>query len=127
MIHQAGETGGLRLPSITNAFAMRCASGGLRSVDEGFCSRRRIPAGRRRCAPVRGWFLSTFGLALMFALAGCAVGPQYKGPPPTNLSGLHNSPAVAARPTTASAPPLETWWTGFHDPVLDRIVERALR
>jgi NodT family efflux transporter outer membrane factor (OMF) lipoprotein len=65
-------------------------------------------------------------VALGLALAACAVGPQYKGPPQSQLTELHNAAPVAARPTDIPSPPVETWWTGFRDPVLTRIVERAL-
>jgi NodT family efflux transporter outer membrane factor (OMF) lipoprotein len=64
--------------------------------------------------------LVSAGVALV--LAGCAVGPQYKGPPTTPLAEFHN----ASRQTGNIAPPVETWWTGFGDPVLTRIVDRAL-
>jgi NodT family efflux transporter outer membrane factor (OMF) lipoprotein len=66
------------------------------------------------------------GLCIAAAVSGCVVGPQYKGPPATNLTDFHNAPAVATRQTDSPAPPLETWWTGFRDPVLTRIVDRAL-
>jgi len=65
-------------------------------------------------------------VAAAWVVAGCAVGPQYKGPPSTQLAAFHNSPAVATRQTEAPPPPVETWWTGFRDPVLTRIVDRAL-
>jgi len=78
----------------------------------------------RRGALRRAPGLSVLGLAL--ALAGCVVGPQYKGAPSAHLMDLHNVPAVAARQTDIPPPPVETWWTGFRDPVLTRIVERAL-
>src|SRR5581483_4000709 len=57
---------------------------------------------------------------------GCAVGPQYKGAPAVGLVDFHNEGALQARRTEAPPPPMEAWWTGFHDPVLTRIVERAL-
>jgi NodT family efflux transporter outer membrane factor (OMF) lipoprotein len=66
------------------------------------------------------------GLCVAAAVSGCVVGPQYKGPPATSLTAFHNSPAVQTRATDAPAPPVETWWTGFRDPVLTRIVDRAL-
>jgi hypothetical protein len=66
------------------------------------------------------------GLGIAVSLSGCAVGPQYKGPPATKLTDFHNSAAIDSRHTEAPAPPVETWWTGFDDPVLTRIVERAL-
>ncbi|HEY0181604.1 MAG TPA: efflux transporter outer membrane subunit [Rhodopila sp.] len=57
-------------------------------------------------------------------LAGCEVGPDYQAPA-AGLTAFHNAPAVAARPETAP-PPLDAWWTGFNDPALTRIVQRAL-
>jgi NodT family efflux transporter outer membrane factor (OMF) lipoprotein len=66
------------------------------------------------------------GLSTAACLSACTVGPQYKGPPATNLTDFHNSAAVDSRQIEAPAPPFETWWTGFRDPVLTHIVERAL-
>jgi NodT family efflux transporter outer membrane factor (OMF) lipoprotein len=64
---------------------------------------------------------------LAFALlAGCAAGPKYR-PPATELQPLHNAAAIAARLPAAGAPALDTWWQGFNDPELTRIVERALK
>ncbi len=65
-------------------------------------------------------------LGLGLALAGCVVGPQYKGPPATNLSSFHNREAVESRQIQTPSPPMDTWWVGFNDPVLTRIVDRAL-
>jgi NodT family efflux transporter outer membrane factor (OMF) lipoprotein len=75
----------------------------------------------RTCPPTLA-----IGLGIAAALSGCVVGPQYKGPPATNLTDFHNTPAVQNRQTDTPAPHVETWWTGFRDPVLTRIVERAL-
>jgi NodT family efflux transporter outer membrane factor (OMF) lipoprotein len=69
---------------------------------------------------------ATWGFALLLGLAACTVGPQYKGPPETHVADFHNTTAIENRQTNTPAPPVETWWTGFHDPVLTRIVERAL-
>jgi len=66
------------------------------------------------------------GLGFAVSLSGCVVGPQYKGPPATKLTDFHNGATIDSRQTEAPAPPVETWWTGFDDPVLTRIVERAL-
>jgi len=65
-------------------------------------------------------------LALTLAAAGCEVGPQYQGPPAQNLPQFHNAAAIAGRRTSTPPPRLETWWRGFDDPVLTRVVERAL-
>jgi NodT family efflux transporter outer membrane factor (OMF) lipoprotein len=42
------------------------------------------------------------------------------------LQPYHNAPAIEGRANAAAAPVLDTWWTGFNDPALTRIVERAL-
>src|SRR5258708_38736209 len=66
--------------------------------------------------------------ASIFVLGGlsaCEVGPDYSAPQPA-LSAFHNEGAVAARGAHLPAPVLDTWWTGFRDPELTRIVERAL-
>lgn len=76
--------------------------------------------------PTRVLGLGTFVFGLVSAIAGCAVGPQYKGPPPAQLADFHNRPAIEGRQIDVPAPPVETWWTGFRDPVLTRIVDRAL-
>ena len=72
-------------------------------------------------------FLSIcLGVVLSAALAGCEVGPRYEGPPDTHLTNFHNGTAVAARQVDGASPALETWWDGFQDPALTRIIERAL-
>jgi NodT family efflux transporter outer membrane factor (OMF) lipoprotein len=63
-------------------------------------------------------------VAIAILLAGCAVGPKYVAPS-THLEPFHN--AVAASSDSTKAPALDTWWTGFDDPMLITIVERALK
>jgi outer membrane protein TolC len=58
-------------------------------------------------------------------VAGCSVGPRYKQPV-TKLQPYHNAPAIESRTAAPPAPALDTWWTGFNDPALTKIVERAL-
>jgi NodT family efflux transporter outer membrane factor (OMF) lipoprotein len=58
-------------------------------------------------------------------LTGCTVGPKYR-PPSVQLQPFHNAPAIAGRATDSATPPLDTWWTGFQDPELRRIIQRAL-
>jgi NodT family efflux transporter outer membrane factor (OMF) lipoprotein len=57
-------------------------------------------------------------------LAACAAGPDY-APPATSLAGFHNAALVDGR-TAKTAPPLDKWWTGFDDPILASLVDRAL-
>jgi len=68
---------------------------------------------------------TTSGLILSVLMAGCAVGPDYTAPK-VELVPFHNSDAVASRPANMAAPRLDLWWSGFNDPMLDKIVQRAL-
>lgn len=65
------------------------------------------------------------GLIVSAAIAGCAVGPDYVAPK-TTMVPFHNTEAVANRQTTLPAPKLDSWWTGFNDPMLEKVVQRAL-
>ncbi len=63
-----------------------------------------------------------------FALAACAVGPDYVAPPPPRASSgpllSAADPALAA--AFAPAAPLpDDWWRLYDDPVLDRLVADA--
>src|SRR5258708_11699884 len=62
-------------------------------------------------------------LAFVALVEGCSVGPRYKAPAPA-IPPFHNQPRMGA--DGASAPPLDTWWEGFGDAELTRIVQRAL-
>jgi NodT family efflux transporter outer membrane factor (OMF) lipoprotein len=64
-------------------------------------------------------------LAGIASLSGCAVGPAYVAPQASMPAAYQGAPASAARQATA-APALDTWWEGFHDPALQRIVTRVL-
>src|SRR6266576_1955896 len=66
-----------------------------------------------------------FALALTAGMTGCAVGPKYRRPT-VKLQPFHNAPSIETRTASLPAPPLDHWWTGFHDPELTRIVKRAL-
>lgn len=52
-------------------------------------------------------------------LAGCTVGPDYHPP----IVGL--TPAYMASGAIAAERPDTTWWSGFGDPILEDLVERA--
>jgi NodT family efflux transporter outer membrane factor (OMF) lipoprotein len=67
-----------------------------------------------------------FGSLMVSAfLAGCAVGPDYVAPD-TQMAPFHNAKVVAERQATLPAPSLDSWWTGFNDPELVKVVQRAL-
>jgi outer membrane protein TolC len=61
--------------------------------------------------------------AIVVGLAGCAVGPEYNRPDMT-LEAFHSVGGVT--PQSPPAPSMDAWWSGFNDPELNRIIERAL-
>jgi hypothetical protein len=63
-------------------------------------------------------------LLLSTALAACTVGPDFCTPK-TELAPFHNQ-VDASTPQAHPAPPLDRWWTGFNDPMLGTVVQRAL-
>ena len=80
-----------------------------------YVHRRRPPSRLSGVAP---------SVLLGLAVAGCAVGPDYQRPA-TPLAPFYSSAALHSR--SASPPPrLQDWWSGFDDPELSRVVERAL-
>jgi len=64
--------------------------------------------------------LSTVLLAV--ALSGCMVGPNYSRPNMALPNDYHGANSLAKNTSTAE---LDDWWKGFHDPVLDKIVDRT--
>jgi NodT family efflux transporter outer membrane factor (OMF) lipoprotein len=69
-------------------------------------------------------------LALSLTLAGCVVGRHPVGPnyakPRMNAAPFHNLSSAKAVTSGLPAPKLDAWWTGFDDPVLVTMVQRAL-
>jgi NodT family efflux transporter outer membrane factor (OMF) lipoprotein len=59
-------------------------------------------------------------------VSACTLGPKYPGPPAGELAALHNRALVEQRTSSLPAPPLDRWWSGFNDPELTVIIERAL-
>ncbi|WP_439816951.1 efflux transporter outer membrane subunit [Zavarzinia sp. CC-PAN008] len=57
--------------------------------------------------------------------AGCTVGPDYHRPEVASATTFRAAAAEQGR-GAAPAPAAETWWRGFDDPLLTRVVERAL-
>ena len=62
----------------------------------------------------------------LLALSACAAGPDYRPSLPSVPVAYENQAALAARNSSPSAPPLESWWTGFDDPELLSIIRRVL-
>ena len=79
---------------------------------------------------------------LVAALAGllaaaCAAGPDFKSPAPPKVSGYTDHPLAAAEATpgvpggeaqrfVSGADPAGDWWTMFHSPALNALVQQAL-
>jgi NodT family efflux transporter outer membrane factor (OMF) lipoprotein len=74
---------------------------------------------------------------LVLSIAGCAVGPDFKPPAAPNASGYTAEPltTTAATPNigggdaqrfVAGAELSGDWWTLFHSPALNELIERAL-
>ena len=66
-------------------------------------------------------------LVLSVFLQGCSVGPKYKAPQPPGaaLAPFHNKQESTDSGKTP-APSLDEWWTGFNDPMLVTVEQRAL-
>ena len=66
-------------------------------------------------------------LLAITALAGCAVGPDYDGPPEVaSAATTRGHFARASDPAFAAAPGLARWWESLDDPLLTALVDEAL-
>jgi NodT family efflux transporter outer membrane factor (OMF) lipoprotein len=74
---------------------------------------------------------------LVLSLAGCAVGPDFKPPAAPSLNGYSAAPLAKTTATpdvvggdaqrfVAGADLAGDWWTLFHSPALNELIERAL-
>jgi multidrug efflux system outer membrane protein len=63
-------------------------------------------------------------LGLLFLAVGCTVGPNYKRPD-ISVPAAWKEAQQTGIDTTGTD--LARWWTSFNDPLLDSLVERALR
>jgi multidrug efflux system outer membrane protein len=70
----------------------------------------------------RSWWLAVGFVPIVF-LSGCAVGPNYKRPQTVVANSFANVPTNVVSLDEAA---LATWWKGFNDARLDRLVDRAI-
>ncbi len=65
---------------------------------------------------------------VMFCIAGCAAGPDYR-PPDTAAPAAWSSVESQAKPDLSTAPAtgLAAWWTSLDDPLLTSFVDSALK
>jgi NodT family efflux transporter outer membrane factor (OMF) lipoprotein len=61
---------------------------------------------------------------LSSSASACVVGPRYVPPPVTLPASWQEAPNTT--PAAVDRTALEQWWTAFRDPVLDRLVARAI-
>jgi NodT family efflux transporter outer membrane factor (OMF) lipoprotein len=72
------------------------------------------------------WMKRTVLITVFAALlSGCMVGPDYTRPTVQTPAQYAEQQALAQRNTPQAAPALDTWWTGFDDPELTRIIGRV--
>lgn len=62
----------------------------------------------------------------LFALAGCAVGPDYRAPETPTPDQWQNLPAVGTQVAATDDPTLAAWWMQLDDPMLTELMERAV-
>ncbi|MBP0596537.1 efflux transporter outer membrane subunit [Herbaspirillum sp. LeCh32-8] len=66
-------------------------------------------------------------LAAAALLAGCALGPDYAGPPDAAPNAAKSSRFVRDGGDANAAMPSNHWWEGLGDPLLNSLVQRALQ
>lgn len=66
-------------------------------------------------------------IASALAIAGCKVGPNYKGPPAVAPGATRAAAFIRApRDGVFAAPTTARWWESLGDPELDKLIETAL-
>jgi NodT family efflux transporter outer membrane factor (OMF) lipoprotein len=79
----------------------------------------------RRHAAAGGGVVRGIRVLVAFLVAGCTVGPDYQPPNPTTPKAWNGAHPDAAQ-AEETAQRLRRWWGEFHDPVLDRLISRAV-
>jgi NodT family efflux transporter outer membrane factor (OMF) lipoprotein len=71
-------------------------------------------------------YLALAAVAVLSALSGCTVGPNYRGAPPVAENALRSDAFVRA-PTTGVAPTRapNQWWLALDDPQLNDLIDAA--
>ncbi len=67
------------------------------------------------------WALISVGL-----LSACAVGPDYQRPDVDTPTHYRSATAQPVSANVLTVQPADAWWTGFSDPVLDKLIQAAL-
>ncbi len=97
----------------------------LAAGERGVVAGRTEAVTRRRFSRVSqvGSILSPFAAALTLLLAGCTVGPDYKGAPSTtHASSFRRAPDGAV----STAPSVAAWWIALGDPQLTALIDAGI-
>ncbi len=71
-------------------------------------------------------FIAMAAAALLSALSGCTVGPDYHGAPPVAQDARSSATFVRAPASgTAATPAPNQWWLAFNDPQLNDLIAAA--
>ncbi len=68
----------------------------------------------------------SFALVIACVISGCAVGPEYVAPQINSKQQFVGQQEVTQR-SAAVQTALETWWQGYQDPLLTRLIQLALQ
>src|SRR6202790_2884966 len=79
-----------------------------------------------RIRGVKRW-IRLSSLAVVVALSGCAVGPDYLTPDAALRATFLAQPASKGRASEGASPDLWQWWRTLHDPQLNDLIARALQ
>jgi NodT family efflux transporter outer membrane factor (OMF) lipoprotein len=70
---------------------------------------------------------SVLALVMLAGIDGCMVGPDYQRPQPEVAMQFNGTKALSERAAKPGQAALDSWWQGFDDPILNRVVGIALR
>ena len=110
------------LPGEPRAVAHGPRCGTPRATWPGQWTARRGDAMNRRAA-----LPSMLALSSMLSMAACKAGPDYRTP--AELTGAASAPTLIESRSTAydANPPPDGWWRLYGNPVLDGLIDQALR
>ncbi|MDI1290984.1 MAG: efflux transporter outer membrane subunit [bacterium] len=91
-----------------------------------------MPRPRSTFVPIIRRSTQLSATALLIAISGCTVGPDYQSPEISTPAAFHapgekpEQATSAATNATASDVQLASWWTVMNDPMLSELVDRAI-
>lgn len=71
-------------------------------------------------------FIRLASLASALFLAGCALGPEYAGPPASAPQAVQTGRFVRSQDAASTEAPANRWWEALGDPLLDDLVQQTL-